>query len=50
MVRSVLKISAEQLNLIRNSMPSRNRTELEAKNMFKLSDQEREMLEEPKNC
>jgi len=49
MVRSVLKISTEQLNSIRNSMPSRNKKELEAKNKFKLSDKEREMLEELKD-
>jgi hypothetical protein len=49
MVRSVLKISTEQLNSIRNSMPNRNKKELEAKNKFKLSDKEREMLEELKD-
>ena len=48
MVRSVLKLSPEQMKVVRSQMPSRTIAEREVKNKFDLTSIEREKLEELK--
>jgi hypothetical protein len=49
MIRSVLKLSTEEIKIIRNQMPSRTKAEKDIKIKFDISTVEREMLEELKD-